>query len=73
MGKTVRQNAKYLNDLEKNLAAKETRNKTRKIPKASKNEELHLETKHNKQQLKGHMEHRLWPHVNEGKKGHQKI
>lgn len=72
MGKTIRKNAKYLNDLEKNVAAKEARHKTRMLPKASKGEE-HLETKQNKLKLHGHMQQRHWPHVNEGKKGRQKI
>lgn len=72
MGKTIRKNAKYVNDLEKNITAKETRQKSRILPKSSKGEP-HLETKHNKLQLKAHMQQRQWPHVNEGKKGHPKI
>ena len=67
MGKTIRLDAKYPNELSKNT--KKTNKKTQKMDEQTKK---HLkESKKGKRVLKGNHLQREWPFVDEKKKGHK--
>lgn len=71
MGKTLRRDAKYPNEITKNAQAKDAKRKSRKNQK-SKITEL-PSSKMGKRRLKGNFMQRVWPFVDEKKKGRHKI